>query len=343
MSPEDQDLKFWEAAKISNSQPLWTAPWLFDGSKLYICTSEVIEEVLITSTAEIELAIFDVICLFWQTIALMLKTDTYTWTMARYHCDLHDDVSRRLCGGAWKGQHSEIPASLRPWLARTLFMHQHDEESREAFRSVKVPEYLLPFGRHLKLLAPSQPYSLTVTAVTTAITSDKKFQHYIEPFVSYILRDMGWKSVGPRRSWEVGFIRELCPRPEHQPSDWKGIAILPIEYALQPWEVYFTHGDIKRQLTKSGTLTSISIYRLRGREWVNDDVINAYVACMPLRDGILVLNSYFANHIKERKKSRIIRNMVRRCCSYHAVTTNDPASSWASPLTWMTAWNSRRF
>jgi hypothetical protein len=151
MSPEAQDLKFWESAKIAHTQPLWTVPWLFDGSKILICTAKKIEGIFITSTAEIQLGIFDVMCTFWQTAALFLG-DTDTLAMARYHCELHDNVSRSLCSGAWKSQSVEIPATLKPWLARTLCMLQHDEESREKFRSIKLPYHRLLLGMQLKLL-----------------------------------------------------------------------------------------------------------------------------------------------------------------------------------------------
>lgn len=151
MTPEAQDLKIWESAKIAETEPSWTVPWLFDGSIIYICTVVKIEEIFITGAAGIQLAIFDIVCTFWQTAALVLP-NTDTLAMARYHCELHDNVSHSLCGGAWKGQHLEIPAILKPWLARTLCMLQHDEESREELRCITLPDHLLPLGMHLKLL-----------------------------------------------------------------------------------------------------------------------------------------------------------------------------------------------
>jgi hypothetical protein len=135
-------------------------------------------------------------------------------------------------------------------------------------------------------------------------------------------------SVGPRRSWDVEIIQKLCPRNQYHPNTWKGITILPMEDVLQPWVSYIASQEIKRKLSHLDSLTSISLQRLSKHGWLNDDLINAYIACMPLRDGILVLSTYFVGLLVGKAKNlKAVTRMVRLCCSHIGVMIKFSVSS----------------
>lgn len=141
--------------------------------------------------------------------------------------------------------------------------------------------------------------------------------------MSSILQNVGWNSVGRRRSWDIEIIQKLCPSGECHLSTWNGVTILPMEDVLQPWVSYIASREIKRKLSGSDSLTPISVHRLGEEEWLDGDLISAYIACMPLRDGILVLSTYFVTLLVGKAKNlKAITSMVRSCCSRHAATTN---------------------
>lgn len=169
--------------------------------------------------------------------------------------------------------------------------------------------------------------------MTAAITSDAKFQEFFKPFVYSILQNVGWMSVGPRHSWDVEIIQKLCPRDEYHSSTSTNITILPIENMLKPWVSYIACPEIKRKLSHSSSLTPISLRRLGKSEWLNDDLIDAYIACMPLRDRVLVLNTSFVRVLVGKAKNlKAVTSMVRSCCAHDGEMTNFFSIQLSKPL-----------
>lgn len=148
---ETEDMKIWTQSKADKTNH--RAHWLFGPGILYICAEEAILTIQVNSQVHSELALFDMMCIFWRMAPFLAEhhtLDLHFRRMAQYHSMLHDKVSRVL-KDAGPNEHDTSPLLLRPWLRRSLFRYQHDDESRKKLQDISLPPYLVNSGAFLRI------------------------------------------------------------------------------------------------------------------------------------------------------------------------------------------------
>lgn len=146
------------------------------------------------------------------------------------------------------------------------------------------------------------------TAVFLKIIDKGKFQEILLRCFSQVVGKhfLCWKGV--RRSWELFNMFEATGSHEFQA---KNIFILPHEAEMETWALISTAGSPETTSRNySGVHVHYSDYRrLVAKQWLNDEIINAYTTLMDNRDGITVLKTYFWNSIKEGTLPKIKRHV----------------------------------
>ena len=149
---ETEDMRIWTQSKAEKANYRGTQ-WLFGPGILYICEEEAIFTIQVNSQVHSELALFDMMCIFWRTAPFLAEDHTlgfYFRIMTQYHSMLHDKVTRVL-KDAGPNEHDTSPLLLRPWLRRTLFRYQHDDESRQKSQDISLPVYVVNSGAFLRI------------------------------------------------------------------------------------------------------------------------------------------------------------------------------------------------
>jgi hypothetical protein len=147
---ETEDQRIWTQSKADQTK-YRGAQWLFEPGTLYICEEEAILTIQVNSQVHSELALFDMMCIFWEMAPFLAEhhtLDLYFHRMAQYHSLLHHNITRVL-KDAGSNEHNTSPPLLRPWLRRSLFRYQHDDESRKKLQDISLPVYLVNSGAFL--------------------------------------------------------------------------------------------------------------------------------------------------------------------------------------------------
>lgn len=139
----DEDL--WEKAKTSHIEPEYTS-WFFSldtPEKISILNYKSSRVLLVTRRAFLELAVFDTIAAFWESLPKPLHEATRI--LISYHKLLRKEVTADLLTHAPDGL-TKCPPLLHPWLRRTLCLLGHDEGARRVFETFSYPTHLLDEG-----------------------------------------------------------------------------------------------------------------------------------------------------------------------------------------------------
>ena len=149
---ETEDMRIWTQSETDKTNYRGTQ-WLFGPGVLYICEEEEILTIQVNSQVHSELALFDMMCTFWRMAPFLAEhhtLDLHFRRMTQYHSILHDKVTRVL-KDAGPNEHDRSPLLLCPWLRRSLFRYQHDDESRKKLQDISVPAYLVNSGAFLRI------------------------------------------------------------------------------------------------------------------------------------------------------------------------------------------------
>ena len=154
---ETEDMRIWTQSKADKAQtdkPNYRGTqWLFGPGILYICEEEEILTIQVNAQVHSELALFDMMCIFWRMAPFLAEhdmLDLHFHRMSQYHSMLHDKVTRVL-KGTDPNKHDTSPLLLRPWLRRSLFCYQHDDESRKKLQDISLPVYVTNSGAFLRI------------------------------------------------------------------------------------------------------------------------------------------------------------------------------------------------
>lgn len=96
----------------------------------------------------------------------------------------------------------------------------------------------------------------------------------------------------------------------------KGIFILPHEFAEKTWEAYMNMQAFRRTFG-GNCLLHQSIVKLKPTMWLNDEVVNSYLALLPQSNaqGIKTVNSFFFQNLQrdhsQKLKGKTARSLVR--------------------------------
>ena len=145
------DLKMWEEAKLSHIEPE-PISWFFSNVlfTITVLDRKGVEVCRVSSRAFMELAVFDIMANFWESLPPAEKNGEVV-TLTSYH-----ELLRRSATDELLNQPQALtytPSILHPWLKRTLCLLGHDESSRRIFETFNYPHYLLDDGAHYDWLA----------------------------------------------------------------------------------------------------------------------------------------------------------------------------------------------
>ena len=181
---ETEDMRIWTQSKAEKANYRGTQ-WLFGPGILYICEEEAIFTIQVNSQVHSELALFDMMCIFWRTAPFLAEhhtlperhtVDLYFHRMKQYHSMLHDKVTRVL-KDADPNKHDTSPLLLRPWLRRSLFRYLHDDESRQKSQHISLPVNSGAFLRmgHVYLLFFYDCFSGSCNVLQTRLSGLRQF------------------------------------------------------------------------------------------------------------------------------------------------------------------------
>ncbi len=144
MIPNHLDRRLWEKAKISaiETDPI---SWFFDHTLFNITVVDLtgITIYRLGPRAFKELAIFDIMATFWESLPPAEK-DRRIVTLMLYHKLLRQAATQEL--------HNQLqpitstipgPSILQPWLERTLCLLGHEYGDRKLLRKFNYPSYLV--------------------------------------------------------------------------------------------------------------------------------------------------------------------------------------------------------
>jgi hypothetical protein len=150
------DMRLWEEAKTPGigREPI---SWFFANSPftVMVVASKGAEIRRVTPRSFMELAIFDLMATFWESVTPVAKNGQVA-ALITYH-----ELLRRWATDELLNQPQGVtrthtsPSALHPWLKRTLCLLGHDEGARSLFEGLNYPTYLLDDGAFYKRSATS--------------------------------------------------------------------------------------------------------------------------------------------------------------------------------------------
>ncbi len=148
----------WEKAKTSHFK-LEYISWFFSLDmleKITILNHKGSRVLLVTRCAFLELAVFDTIAAFWESLPKPFHEATRV--IISYHKVLRKEVMDGFLTHASDGLMECFPL-LHPWLQRTLCLLEHDEGARRVFETFNYLTHLLDEGVFSVSLAIFHAYS----------------------------------------------------------------------------------------------------------------------------------------------------------------------------------------
>jgi hypothetical protein len=149
-TPDAGDMRLWKEAKtLAVDSESGIISWFFDTvlSTITVVSCKAIEVRQVSSRVFKELAVFDIMATFWESLQPAEK-DGQMANLTLYHKLLRQAATYELCN-----QHLGVtcilnsPSILQPWLKRTLCLLGHDDSSRKLLESFQYPPYLLDDGK----------------------------------------------------------------------------------------------------------------------------------------------------------------------------------------------------
>jgi hypothetical protein len=133
--------------------------------------------------------------------------------------------------------------------------------------------------------------------VVFGIISENRFQEYVNVIVSMAIGDNHFRWVNAMQPWRLEAL--VKPRTMfHQGLNGyenmaKGIFLLPHEITEKTWEAYRNMQAFHRTFG-GNCLFHKSIIKLKPKMWLNDELINSYLALLPQNaaQGIKIANSF---------------------------------------------------
>jgi hypothetical protein len=132
------------------------------------------------------------------------------------------------------------------------------------------------------------------------ITRFPRFQHHIEACLTVLTGADRFQWLGPCPSWCLEFLDpagwiETSPKEK----DLNGIFLLPHERTKEMWEHYQKGMNISRLTPYSNLLQKDYTRLLQPQLWLNDEIVNTYMALIrsSVKQDHLVLFSHFYQKI----------------------------------------------
>ncbi len=144
---EAVDMRLWEEAKTSAIDPEQIS-WFFDEATFNITAVDWKRAgaCYVSPRAFAELAIFDTMATFWESLPLMQKNREIV-ALAVYHKWLRQAATDELLSQPQGVTYPcKSPSVLHPWLKRTLCLLGHDDRARRLFKDFNYPPHLLDDG-----------------------------------------------------------------------------------------------------------------------------------------------------------------------------------------------------
>lgn len=153
------------------------------------------------------------------------------------------------------------------------------------------------------------------TPAIADIIGRPRFQKYLKNIVKPLIgsEPFRWTECSPPSClptlirW-TSFVEESCGRQES-----KGIFILPQEALERTWNIYIDMPKFYRSFNNS-TVLHQSIRRLKPNCWLDDEVVNAYLALLPVGEAsfIKVTNTWVFPRLQDndRKQGDFFKRLV---------------------------------
>jgi hypothetical protein len=152
------------------------------------------------------------------------------------------------------------------------------------------------------------------------ILSENRFQEYVNVIVSMAIGDNRFRWVNAAQPWRLEVLvkpRERFHQGLNGDADMaKGIFLLPHEIAEKTWKTY-TNMQAFRRTFGGNCLLHKSIIKLNPAIWLNDELVNSYLALLPQNgaQGIKIVNSFMFQTLQsnqpQNSKGKLARSMVR--------------------------------
>ncbi|KAF8803049.1 cysteine proteinase [Phlegmacium glaucopus] len=259
---DQEDFELWDSKETFPTSPHQL--WRFGAEQLHICQEDGIIVLDLGAIVHMELALFNTFYSFWATVPVLMEekflNDEVQATI-RYHRRLHAAITGTLLKSKSRPLSATLPL-LQPWLKRTLCLFQHDVESRKRFAQVNCPSHLLE-------------------STISDIISRPRFQSYLKNVATPLIgaEDFRWTKCTPPWCLQTlvkwtSFREGTCGKQESN-----GIFILPHEALEETWDIYIDMPKFHRSFGNCNVLHQ-SIGRLKPNCWLDDEVVNAYIALL---------------------------------------------------------------
>jgi hypothetical protein len=143
------DRRLWEQAKTPAIE-LDPMSWFFDHTLFNITVVDLTGVVMVPQLSPRvfkELAIFDIMATFWESLPLAEK-DRRIVTLMQYHKLLRRATTDELCNKSQQvSSTSTGPSILQPWLERTLCLLGHENGDTKLLKEFNYPHYLVDHSR----------------------------------------------------------------------------------------------------------------------------------------------------------------------------------------------------
>jgi hypothetical protein len=156
--------------------------------------------------------------------------------------------------------------------------------------------------------------------VVFGIISENRFQEYVNIIVSMAIGDTHFRWVNATQPWCLEAL--VKPRKRFhlglngEADMEKGIFLLPHEIAEKTWETYRNMQAFDRTFG-GNCLFHNSIIRLKPTIWLNDELVNSYLALLPQNgaQGIKIVNSFMFQTLQSNQpqnyEGKLARSIVR--------------------------------
>ena len=124
------------------------------------------------------------------------------------------------------------------------------------------------------------------------IINSVKFQKILHCAISHIIGKSLFQWCDTKRSWEIFFSLEMTENSDKLHS--RGIFLLPHELRRKPWNKIAeagNRGDISRTI-ECILVDYLAYRRLLERDWLNDEILNAYNSLMVQQADTIALSTY---------------------------------------------------
>ena len=312
------DINLWEEAKKKKSEiDPEQISWFFADAPLSVTlvVRKGVEALRVCPRAFIELAIFDIMATFWESLPLGQKNKQIV-PVIHYHQLLRrvatDELLNLLRG---KAHIHGTPSILHPWLKRTLCLLGHDDGARKHFNAFNYPPCLLDGGVFLIQKKLDIGCALNLFTAFQNITKKPQFQAVLNRCAHHIVGKSSFHWCDAQRSWELRTLTGGKPAALNgfDESHAKGIFILPKEVNVETWKAIRSAGGSTDGSRVVGKIpVDYSVYeRLIGGRRLNDEGINAYVALMGKKKGTFVAGTFDFQKMLEEKNARVLKAQVR--------------------------------